>query len=332
MRDKNVKLLGLRSLALLSVSALALTGSPNSPAWAESTDLPQVRFVSQGLAPEGVAYDAGRRRFLVSSIANGTLNAVDEDGTVRIFAQDPSLKGTLGVKVDADRNRVLVVDHDPAILRDPKVKGRAGLAAFDLQTGRKLFYANLTPLTGNRRTFPNDVTIAPDGTAYVTDSFGDGIYRVGTDGRADVLVRAAQFRGTPVTWLGNIDFGLGGLDYHPDGFLLTTHNGKRKLYKVSLGERPRVAEVAMAAPFAGDGLVLSPAGALHGAAFGEVKRVESTDGWRSARITAVARGHEPVTTLTWRDGRLYGLYAYIGADPQPQAYRIVRIDMSSPTR
>lgn len=40
----------------------------------------------------------------------------------------------------------------------------------------------------SERNFANDVTLAPDGTVFVTDSFSPVVYKVNPDGTASVLV------------------------------------------------------------------------------------------------------------------------------------------------
>jgi hypothetical protein len=41
-----------------------------------------------GFSPEGIEYDADRQRFLLSSLAEGTIFAVTDDGTVTPFVED----------------------------------------------------------------------------------------------------------------------------------------------------------------------------------------------------------------------------------------------------
>lgn len=304
-------------------------GLLSAPLAAQEASPAEIAFKEPGLAPEGIAYDPGTDRFFVSSITTGGVHAVEIDGSDVAFARDARAAHTLGLRVDEVRGRVLAVTYDPIVFSDAEAEGSRGLAAFELTTGQVLFHADFGDVASGR-SFANDVAFDGDGMAYVTDSFSDTIFAVSPEGEPSVLLQDDRFDGTPVEWLGDINFGLGGIDFHPDGYLLTSHNGLGRLYRVDLSDPVRASQVRMPDFFAADGLVVSPDGnRLYGAAFGKVVELTSKDGWESAAITRVSEGHEPITTLTWRDGELFGLYAYIGAlfgAPEPDAYKIVRIN------
>jgi hypothetical protein len=83
-------------------------------------------------------YDKIRNRFLVSSLTEGAIYAVKDDGTYTLFAQDNQLISTIGMCIDEPRNRVLVAVSDPGFSTKTNTATQAKLAAiaiYDLTTG-----------------------------------------------------------------------------------------------------------------------------------------------------------------------------------------------------
>lgn len=277
-----------------------------------------------GLHPEGVEWDADRSRFLVSSVTQGTVTAVEDDGTLETFVEDAEVTASIGVHIDRDGGRLMVADADPAAIQGAG-EGHARLGIYDLETGGRLHHVDLGGLHDGRH-FANDLTVGPDGSAYVTDSFSPVIYRVSPEGEASVFVEDGR--------LGTEGFGLNGIDHHPDGYLLVAMAGDRTLYRVPLDAPGDMTEVELPEPFAADGLTLRDDGALVAVATtgsGEDERNEalllrSDDGWSSARIEerAPAPG---ATTGAVRDGAVYVVnphFAEMGGEEPHPAFEIYR--------
>lgn len=305
--------LGAAALAALTVAPLAAQQLPDT-----------VLIEEPGLHPEGVEWDAERSRFLVSSVTRGTVTAVEDDGALETLVRDGDVTASIGVHIDRERGRLLVADADPSAIQGAG-EGHARLGIYDLETGERLHHVDLGGLHDGRH-FANDVTVGPDGSAYVTDSFSPVIYRVSPDGEASVFVEDGR--------LGTEGFGLNGIDHHPDGYLLVAMAGDRTLYRVPLDAPDQLSEVELSEPFGADGLVLRDDGALVAVATtgsGEDQRSEalllrSDDGWSSARI--VDRSPAPgATTATVRDGTVYVVnphFAGMGGDEPVQAFEIYR--------
>ena len=89
--------------------------------------------------------------------------------------------------------------------------GQAKLGVYNLTTGERLAMVDLasaiTESPPDAAYFANDVTVAGDGTAYVTDTRMGAIYRVSSDYEVFLLHR---FDG----------FGPNGIVHHPFGYLL----------------------------------------------------------------------------------------------------------------
>lgn len=287
--------------------------------------LPDTVLVEEpGLHPEGVEWDADRSRFLVSSVTQGTVTAVEDDGALETFVEDADVTASIGVHIDRDRGRLMVADADPAAIQGAG-EGHARLGIYDLETGERLHHVDLGGLHDGRH-FANDLTVGPDGSSYVTDSFSPVIYRVSPEGETSVFVEDGR--------LGTEGFGLNGIDHHPDGYLLVAMAGDRTLYRVPVDAPGDMTEVELSEPFAADGLTLRDDGALVAVATtgsGEDERNEalllrSDDGWSSARIEerAPAPG---ATTAAVRDGAVYVVnphFAEMGGEEPHPAFEIYR--------
>ncbi|WP_431677965.1 hypothetical protein [Kitasatospora sp. KL5] len=259
------------------------------------------------LHPEGATWDAARGRFLVGSLRHGTVSAVRPDGTTTTLVDDPAvLVSTIGIHVDAARNRVLVANGDPgtSLRTDPAGSGRiAGIGAYDLTTGRRLFYTDLAATAGDGGPhFANDLALGPDGTAYVTDSFAPIVYRVAPDGTAGILLRDTRLAAPQG------GFGLNGIVRHGSTLVIGKYDDGT-LWRLPI-DRPReLARIPVTGPAGSltgiDGLLLRPDGTLHGitnhiGGNGANARVEirSTDGWRTARSSVHPLTDPAPTVLT----------------------------------
>ncbi|MFB9905005.1 hypothetical protein [Allokutzneria oryzae] len=295
---------------LAAVAVLGLTAVPATPAAAEqSRRCPEVvQGSAPRLHPEGVAFDPTRDRFLVGSVRHGTVSVANPDGTVRTLVDDPQLITTMGLAVDVRRGRVLVANGDVAIgtrTSPATLNKTAGLGVYDLRTGGRIAYHDLGALDPARKHFGNDIALAPDGTAYVTDSYSGAVYRVPLSGPATVLLRDDRLM---PTGSGN---GANGIVLHPKGYLLIAHSSGRALYKLDGTALSRVTvDQAIGAP---DGLLLDHDGALHAIDNTSANRVitlASKDDWATATLTASQAWSDPAPTTMAR-GRC-GIYVLSG--------------------
>ncbi|QDA61333.1 gluconolaconase [Hymenobacter jejuensis] len=285
-----------------------------------------IKFTQDGLYPEGVQYDTQRKRFLVSSETRGTIGQVQDDGkgngTYQPFAADQRLISTVGLKLDATRNRLLAAVSDPGYntaFSTAATKGKlAALAVIDLNGGAVASYVNLSNLRPtDAGHFANDVAVDNAGAAYVTDSFAPVIYRVGfaTDGTptANVLVENPQFQAPAGA------FGLNGIVFHPDGYLLVAKSNDGTLYKVTLTSPATVTKVTTSTSLVGaDGLLLQDNSTLLVVTNSQSKvyRLTTSDNWANAASNASATTTAGVypTTLTKRSStETYVLYSHLNA-------------------
>ncbi|WP_327285214.1 MULTISPECIES: SMP-30/gluconolactonase/LRE family protein [unclassified Streptomyces] len=115
--------------------------------------------------PEGIATDPRNQTVYVGSYADGTVyRARPGRHTAEVFlpAGTDGRHTANGLRVDA-RGRLWVTDST------------SGVAVYDTASGKRLAHFEVP---GAAPFFVNDLTITPDGTAYLTDSLGALVYRV----------------------------------------------------------------------------------------------------------------------------------------------------------
>ncbi|GMR17856.1 MAG: SMP-30/gluconolactonase/LRE family protein [Gammaproteobacteria bacterium] len=278
-----------------------------------------VSFKRAALYPEGVDWDAANKRFMVTSIREGVVGTVTDDGTYTVFAQDPRMVSAVGIRIDAGRDRVLVCNADPGASKhsNPKTTGKlAALAVFQLSTGKLIKYIDLAKgLEGSH--FCNDIVIDKDGTAYISDSFSTIIYKVGPDYKASVFLNNKRFSG--------VGFNLNGMVIK-DNYLLVDKYNDGTLFKVPLDNPEAFTQVKMKVNFNGaDGLLWAPDGTLvmiandskHGGSVPAIKtdkvvKLTSSDNWASAQVVSkIDTGDVFATTGVVRDGEIYVNYAML---------------------
>ena len=140
--------------------------------------------------PEGITHDAAGSRFLMGSI-KGAVWQVDSAGKASPFVQpsDGTLMPVLGLKVDRERKLLWVVNTQfPDFPPGPAMKPGTGVAAvnvYDLEKGtlRARHVLDERPVLHGF----NDVALAANGDAFVTDSTAGTVYRI--DGAQGKIVR-----------------------------------------------------------------------------------------------------------------------------------------------
>jgi hypothetical protein len=259
---------------------------------------PEVIIAARGgFMPEGVEYDRAKERFLAGSFVDGTIYEIGFDGSVTPFVTDADLVSSVGIEADESRGRLLVANSNAAAfgmpVGAPEGPRRAQLGVYDLATGKRLAMVDLGAVvdTANDAVFfANDVAVADDGTAFVTDTIRNVVYRVDTDYNAGIHYSFDATEG----------LALNGIEWHPDGYLLISDVGNGALYRLptAAGGVAEVVSVPGALPGA-DGIVWRADGALvvvqNSTTDGRLVALTSEDGWVSAPILEVAT-HEGQST------------------------------------
>lgn len=310
------KWLFLFVLGLISLSGVAAAQDATEVVLPDADEY--VVTLPAGTGPEGIEFDAVRGRFLLSSLMRGIISAYDPvSGEVSEFIVDDDLSSSVGIHIDAARDRLLVANSTAEVFMNPRERGIAQLAAYDLETGERLFLVDLGALFPNGRHFANDVTTDADGNAYVTDSFSPIIYRVDPEGSAEIFLQSPNFTGPFI--------GLNGIDVHPDGYLLACSGGR--IFRIDLNtDTPEAVEVALEAPLQIDGLAVSAEGVGYAVVSGSPQRIVrlvSEDDWASAAVDASVNTNNAATTLALVGEEVYYINAYLGSATHTE-YEIVR--------
>jgi hypothetical protein len=134
------------------------------------------------------------------------------------------------------------------------------------------------------------------------------IYQVDANGLPSILVRDdARFS--------NPGFGLNGIVYHPNGYLIVANTGAGRLYKVDLNNGNAVSEVGGISSLPGDGLTLVGTTDLYvvTGSGSRVALVRSNDNFATASVVDTDdTGYSMATTSTYVNGGVYTLNARIG--------------------
>ena len=206
--------------------------------------------------------------------------------------------------IDQKNNRLLVCNSDAGIsLRsDNSTTGQlAEVIAYNLTTGTKLKTINLSGLHQGGH-FLNDLIMDDNGNIYITDSFSPVIYKIDANDNPSVLVTNSSFE------VPQGAFGLNGIAYHEDDYLIVGKSFGGILYKIPLSNPNDVKEITLSTSVNSlDGLLLSNntlflvSNNFTGAPFDEaVYKIETSDNWNSGNITSTFTALDGTypTTLT----------------------------------
>ncbi|MFD3523572.1 SMP-30/gluconolactonase/LRE family protein [Streptomyces sp. NPDC058653] len=186
---------GLTTLALGMMTPAAAPAAPPAPAGAQAAPAPAVsvsipdRYVIPGdrAFPTGMALDPRTGHYYVGSAEDGTLyRGHVSRPEARVWSPDGTdgRSFTSGMTLDG-RGRLFVNGGDTGTTR-----------IYDTGTGRLL-----AKLDGTPGGFVNDVTLADDGAAYVTDSFLPVVYRVARQDGRWTMEPWLDVDDSPVDWV-----------------------------------------------------------------------------------------------------------------------------------
>ena len=188
---------GPRTIAPGPTSTAPVVGRP-APAEPRAIVARREVIALPGFFAEGLAWDPARGELLLGGIVDQSIAAVSiGQGTPgseprRFAAPDPAWS-VFGVDIDAERGLVWAACAAvPQGRTLPAELGRAGLFAFTL--GGAPVKAILTEPDAATHLF-GDLEIASDGTVFVTDTTGGGVFAVAPDARAlRVVVSPGSYR------------------------------------------------------------------------------------------------------------------------------------------
>ena len=313
----------MRTQLLVIVAAASViagcAAEPESPAPAPEPEavapapepLPAMIVAERGgFIPEGIEYDSAGGRFLTGSLSEGSIFEIHPDGRVTAVVSDPDLVSSVGIEADEPRNRLLVANSDRAAFQGGT--GQAMLGVYDLTSGDRLAMVDLAAVNAEADAyFANDVAVGEDGTAYVTDTMANVIYRVDSTYEASVLHR---FDG---------EGGPNGLEYDPSGLLLVARGGT--LWRVPLDDPAAATEVTLPEEIPGqDGIVWTSDGrlAIVSSSGNRVVALSSSDGWMTADLAGVASYEGQATTAAVAGDDVYVVHPHFADEDPPSVERV----------
>lgn len=269
-----------------------------------------ISFEKPALYPEGVEYDSKDKRFLVTSMREGTIGEVRKDGSYKDFIKDSNFVSAVGIRIDQQRDRLLVCNSDPGASVHTKKENQgklAGLGVFKLSTGKLIKYIDLAAVGGEGGHFCNDIILDDKGNAYISDSFSPILYKVDSNNKASLFFRHKRFVGD--------GFNLNGLVYK-DGYLLVAKYNEGILFKIPVANPDKFTQVKIKQTMPGaDGLLWLPDGGLVVIAnmnTNKVFKLVSKDNWVSAKVVkSVDTGPVFATTGVAKGNDIYVLDAML---------------------
>lgn len=172
---------GLAEVEGFAEAAARILDNGRAPAPAEVV----ATIDDEQLWPEGVAFDAATGDLFVGSMSANKIVTIRSDGTVENFgtSAEDDLLGVLGMTVDEPRRQLWAcMGAGSDELQTDGERRRNGVVRYDLESGRLLARYDLADDGINR--LLNDVVVAADGTAYVTESNHGSVYRIAPGGAA----------------------------------------------------------------------------------------------------------------------------------------------------
>eukprot|EP01116_Phalansterium_solitarium_P025326 TRINITY_DN9633_c0_g1_i2.p1 TRINITY_DN9633_c0_g1~~TRINITY_DN9633_c0_g1_i2.p1 ORF type:complete len:354 (-),score=92.02 TRINITY_DN9633_c0_g1_i2:32-1063(-) len=283
------------SIAAIIITVLVIARSAVSEdSHLSIPDLISFQNAPTNLYPEGFVHDVRNNRFLISSLAYGSLSTLSYTGVVEHvaapFDSELAMSG-LGLEIDYARNRVVFVACNMQT-------GASGIVAFDLTTWKLLFvsYPPGAPAF-------DDVAFDKEGNAYVTGLFRGEVFKVTTSGEISL------FTTIPPSYP-EVDFSLNGIvsvehagrAYLVVGSLNTIRSAPfpfphpSSFYKVSLldGSYEQIAVAGGASIFGADGMQISKdRNDIYVVTTDRLFKLTSRDDWNSARLAAGAEIKSP---------------------------------------
>lgn len=173
-----------------------LVGGPDDPGPRDAVQVVETtpegltvlaRSPEEALLLESVAFDA-QGRLLVSSIHTAGVYRLSLDGTMERFTREGDTHGVFGMVADRARGDLWITTANTVY---DTIEGDSGTALMklDLATGAvQAFYA--LPEAGHQL---SDLALGPDGTVFVSDSIGGGVYMLSPgSSRLEHLVDAPE--------------------------------------------------------------------------------------------------------------------------------------------
>lgn len=229
---------GLAVAVLVSACAATTSSASGPPAQVAPVSPAQQVTALPGaqVFPESIAIDQRSGVYYVGS---------DKDGTIfrgRVGSAAVEIFSPAGAD-GRDIANGLALRGDTLVVLS---RQRGAIRSYDTNTGKLL--STVDNGLGASGTFLNDLTITPDGSAYVTDSVNPWLYRITWQGTQMRLEKFMDFTGTPLHYVaatGADGINLNGIVSSADGhYLVVSKRNEKALYRITLPDK-QVSKVAV---------------------------------------------------------------------------------------
>lgn len=250
---------------------------------------------TRDLFPEGIGFDPVRRTFYLSSLRQRKVVAIERGAGTEATARDrltqaDGLWSTLGIKIDSVRQRLWVATSAEGLAAGerPEEAGQAAVVVYDLAAGRPL---RRIALPSPPKALANDLALDLEGNAYVTDTEGGALYRIGAESsEAETLFPTGTFASP------------NGIVVTPDGRALLVADGWNGLWRVELATRTRhrIPQAPGPMPLSLDGLAIhghSVIAVAHTFSGGRVLRFRMSPSWDAILGSEVLECNHPLHRL-----------------------------------
>lgn len=138
-----------------------------------------IQLSDVNLLAEDIDYDSSAHRFLITSVRQKKIVAIESTGARRDFAGSPDNWPMMAIKIDSGRHLVWATEVAlQGFTFVPKSDwGRSALLCFDLKTDKLLHR-----IEGPKASALGDMALAGNGDVIVSDGDGGGVYRLSTNG------------------------------------------------------------------------------------------------------------------------------------------------------
>jgi len=278
-----------------------------------------IAFRSRNFFPKGMVYHPSHG-FLVGSVGNGHVWKVNDQGQVSEFVTDSRLNdlSSQGLYIDYPRNQLLVgIANSTAANYGYVENAHVAMARVNLDTGAIESFVSLDNVRAENfkgAMFANVLTCDPEGTVYLTESFGGSLWKIDIHGNASVFLSNENW-GPEQKYIP----GLNGIAYHKDGYLLLGRQGVGRMFKVTLGASPTTTEIVFPdtkRPSGINGFAFKENGNLVSVGKDDndtplVYEIESNDNWNTARIIqTVTLSFEEPSSVTARGEEFFVVHSF----------------------
>ncbi|AGP55373.1 hypothetical protein [Streptomyces rapamycinicus] len=258
--------------------------------------------------PHSLDYDPRSKTFFAASLKQGKVTVFGPDGKVRTHINDPALVSAQAVKVDRERDRILVSNADYGIAdrsdKDNPFKV-AGVGSYDLKTGKQDWCVDLTAVTNDgKKHLISDVTVAPDGTTYAVDELTPTVFRIDEQGRAKVFLQNDLLQGKLDIPDFLNDVGMTAVEW-VEGNQLIISMADGSLVRVPVDDPEETQKVKLDKPLSSppagmellkDGSITAVSSGLLTGKPAKIQHVKPRDGWKEAAVSVTDTVKDPITS------------------------------------